>query len=177
MRRSIARCSRAVDSGCLSTASIAIWKYSVASRNADLANAFLAARCPYRSALHPVLGLDRMMAKRFRDVFLAPGEIRFQSRQNPAVQHFPLRAEDRIVGDLANEIVGKDILHRRRADRASSRKSRISSDQSRLCNCAAGMPVTAASRCGEIRGPRTEASCRSALSSFDRRSMRDAITP
>jgi hypothetical protein len=63
-------------------------------------------------SLAPVLGLDRMMAKRFGNVFLAPGRDCFQSRQNPAVQHFPLRAEDRFVGDLANKIVGKDILNR-----------------------------------------------------------------
>ena len=43
MRRSIARCSRAVEAGNLSTASIAISKYPVASRNADLAKAFFAA--------------------------------------------------------------------------------------------------------------------------------------
>jgi hypothetical protein len=60
----------------------------------------------------PILGLDRMMAKRFRNVFLTPGRACFQSRQNPAMQHFPLRAEDRFVGDLANKIVGKDILDR-----------------------------------------------------------------
>jgi len=57
MRRSIARCSRAVEAGSLSTVSIAIWKYPVASRNADLANAFLAAYC--RSVgLHPVQRVD-----------------------------------------------------------------------------------------------------------------------
>ena len=45
-RRSMARCSRAVEAGCLSIASIAISKYSVASRNAERANAFFAAMCP-----------------------------------------------------------------------------------------------------------------------------------
>ena len=62
--------------------------------------------------LAPVLRLDRMMAERFRNVLLAPGRGRFQSGQDSPVQHFPLRAEDRFVGDLANEIVGKDILDR-----------------------------------------------------------------
>ena len=53
------------------------------------------------------------MAKRFGYVFLAPGRDCFQSLQNLAMQHLPLRAEDRFVGNLANQIVGKDILNRR----------------------------------------------------------------
>ena len=43
-RRITASASRNVASGCLSTALIAIWKYSVASRNAERAEAFRAAR-------------------------------------------------------------------------------------------------------------------------------------
>src|SRR6202167_724855 len=61
--------------------------------------------------------------------------------------------------------------------RDSTRKSRISSDQTRLCSCAAGIPVTAASRRVETRGPTTDASCNRALSSLARRSIREAITP
>ena len=58
----------------------------------------------------PVLGLDRMMTKRFRNILLTSGSARFQSRQYLAMQLLPLRAKDRIIGNLANEIVGKFVF-------------------------------------------------------------------
>src|ERR1044071_3511406 len=71
-------------------------------------------------SLAPVLGLRGMVAQRFDDVFL-PGSRSLERRQYPTVQHLALRAQDRVIGDLANQVMREHIFRLRQESRLAQK--------------------------------------------------------